>query len=182
MRETARSVMIVVVGIAILAAGILSYNMSSANAIQALHNRYDSIIECHVLIPPATASTLGQGHASEIFTFNTTSLEFGTVSPGTSSAIKTLRITTTGVIDPRLSLYVHVATDLNAPGVTLVTSETKELSIYNRRIVTGVGTTYPTQLIIGANKIPGFRIDVAPNTAGIDLTFHIIVSYTYLPP
>jgi hypothetical protein len=179
MRENIRSAIIIIGGIVIVAAAIFGYNVSSTNAIQALHNRYDTIIEAHVLIPPATASTLGQGHVSEIFTTNTTSIEFGTVSPGTSSAIKPLLITSTGVIE---TMYVHVATDLNTPGVTLVTSETKDLSIITRRIVTDVGTTYPRQLIEGLSKTPAFRIDVAPNTAGKDLTFHIIVSYTYLPP
>ena len=94
-----------------MVAGIYSYNIASTNAIQALYNRYDTIIEAHVLIPPATASTLGQGHISEIFTINTTSIEFGTVSPGTSSAVKPILITSTGVIQ---NMYVHVSTDLNS--------------------------------------------------------------------
>ena len=179
MRDIVRSAIIVVGGILVLVAGIYGYNIASTNAIQALYNRYDTVIEAHVLIPPASASTLGQGHISEIFTINTTSIEFGTVSPGKSSAVKPILIASTGVIE---TMYVRVYTDLNVPGVTLVTGETKELSIFTRRIVTTAGTTYPLQLIVGRDKIPAFRIDVAPNTAGMDLTFHIILSYSYLPP
>jgi hypothetical protein len=179
MRDTTRSAIIVLGGIVIVVAGVLGYNMASTSAIQSLHNRYDTIIEAHVLIPPATASTLSQGHVSEIFTINTTSIEFETVSPGSNSAIKPLLITSTGVIN---TMYVHVATDLNTPGVTLTASETKDLTIFNRKVVTVGGTTFPSQLIAGLSKTPAFRIEVAPNTAGMDLTFHIIISYSYLPP
>lgn len=179
MRETARSAIIVIGGIVLVAALVFGYNMMSTNAIQALHNRYDTIIEAHVLIPPATASTPGQGHVSEIFTLDVTSVDFGTVSPGAKSDIKSLKIGSTGVIQ---TMYVHVATDLNTPGVTLVTSETTDITVFNKRAVSAVGTTYPMQLIAGGSKTPGFQIEVDPNTAGKDITFHIIISYSYLPP
>jgi hypothetical protein len=180
MRENTRSLIIILGGIVIVVAAVFGYNMASTSAIQSLHNRYDTIIEAHVLIPPATASTLGKGHVSEIFTLNTTSIEFGTVSPGANSAIKVLEIKSTGVIN---TMYLHVATDLNTPGVTLTTSETKDLNIFNRKILNVDGTTFPSQMTKDRiTKTPAFRIEVAPNTAGIDLTFHIILSYSYLPP
>jgi hypothetical protein len=180
MRENARSLIIVLGGIVIVVAAVFGYNMASTSAIQSLHNRYDTVIEAHVLIPPATASTLGQGHVSEIFTINTTSIDFGTVSPGAKSAIKVLAITSTGVIE---TMYLHVATDLNTPGVTLTASETKDLTIFNRKILSVTGTTFPSQMTKDRiTKTPAFQIEVAPNTVGMDLTFHIILSYSYLPP
>ena len=180
MRENITTAIIVLGGIVIVAACVFGYNMASTNAIKGLHDKYDTIIEAHVLIPPATASTLGQGHVSEIFTLDTTSIDFGTVDPGAKSAIKTLQITNTGVIE---TMYLHVATDLNTPGVTLASSETPDLTIYNRKILSVIGATFPSQMTKDrVTKTPGFQIEVAPNTAGMDLTFHIILSYSYLPP
>jgi hypothetical protein len=172
--------MILLAGIVIVAACVYGYNIASTSAIQGLHNRYDTIIEAHVLIPPATASTPGQGRTSEIFTLNTTSMDFGTASPGAKSVIKVVSVKNTGVIP---TMYLHVSTDLNTPGVTLMTSETRDLTIFNRRIVSAVGVTFQSQMTADrVIKTPSFQIEVAPNTTGMDLTFHIILTYSYLPP
>ena len=180
MRDSIRSAIIVLAGIVIVAAGVYGYNMTSTSAIQGLHDRYDTIIEAHVLIPPATASTPGQGRTSEIFTVNATSMDFGAASPGAKSVIKVVSVSNTGVIP---TLYLHVSTDLNTPGVTLMTSETRDLTIFNRKIVSAVGVTFPSQMTKDrVTKTPSFQIEVAPNTAGIDLTFHITLTYSYLPP
>ena len=176
MEERTRSAIIVLVAIVVMAIAGFGYNMYSARAIQALHDRYDVIIEAHVLIPPATASTLGQGHFSEAFTANASSIEFGIVLPGTNSALMPLVITSTGLLD---NPYIHVATDLNIPGVTLTTGETKDLYTFTRRVLNVVGITYRVTIKSGFSQTPAFRIEVAPNTAGMDLTFHIIISYSY---
>ena len=119
MEERIYLILIALVALAITAISGFGYGIWTANAIQGLHNRYDVVIPAHVLIPPATSSTPGQGHSSEIFSVNATSIDFGSVSPGANSALKGLDITNLGIT----SVKVLILTDLNTPGVTLVTGQ-----------------------------------------------------------
>jgi len=174
MQERTYSALVVLVSIAIIAIAGFAYSVASDNALKGLHDRYDVVIDAHVLIPPATASTLGQGHSSETFSTNATSIDFGSVSPGANSAFKGLDITNLA----NTSVKVVLATDLNTPGVTLVTGQTKDLFTATRAIITAAGVKSLQPISIGFDETPVFRIEVAPNTAGMDLTFHIIISYS----
>jgi hypothetical protein len=174
MQERTYSALVVLVSIAIIAISGYAYSVASDNALKSLHDRYDVVIDAHVLIPPATASTLGQGHSSETFLVNATSLDFGSVSPGTVSAFKGLDITNRA----NTSVKVVIATDLNTPGVILTTGLSKDLFTATRSIVSADGVKSLQPISISFDEIPVFRIEVAPNTAGMDLTFHIIIYYS----
>jgi hypothetical protein len=170
--------MIVLVGIILVLIAGFSYNVYSARAIQGLHDRYNAVIEVHVTIPPASPSSLGQGKSTELWTVNSTGIDFGTVAAGGNSTSKSLIVTYTGsdtVICPDSMMPMYVSTDLSISGVHLIVGKSQELHI-GMTYMDPVTSSFPL-LNRGDSKTLLFRIEVDPNTDGADINFHIVISH-----
>ncbi len=174
MRERTLSVMIVLVGIIGVVIAGFSYNVYSARAIQGLHDRYNAVIEVHVTIPPASPSSLGQGKSTELWTVNSTGIDFGTVGAGQKSASKSVVVTytTLDTIPSPDSMMMFVTTDLSTPGVHLING--------NSQVIRN-GTIYQYPFAVNNDNSVTllFRVEVDPNTDGADINFHIVVSHDY---
>jgi hypothetical protein len=154
------------------------YGAVSSNIVQGLANQYDLVIDAHVNVPPATASAVGTGYNSTLWTANILSVDFGSVT--SNSTIIPITITNIGLPD---DTRLHVRTDLATPGVHLWIAESKavfpssKVDISRPDLTRGI--TYQIPVAQGTSKIPAFCVTVDPGTQAQDILFHIIISYSY---
>ncbi|MGD0805293.1 MAG: hypothetical protein ABSA11_14640 [Candidatus Bathyarchaeia archaeon] len=156
------------------------YGAVSSNIVQGLAKQYDLVIDAHVNVPPATASAVGTGYNSTLWTANILSADFGSVAANQTSTIIPITITNIGLPD---DTRLHVRTDLSTPGVHLYIAETNALFPSSKvdlsRSDLTKGITYQIPVAKGSTKIPAFGVRIDPGTPAQDISFHIIVSYSY---
>ncbi len=179
MKERTASVVTVVTIVVIVALSAYGYQGWSTSAVQALHDKYDYVIEAHVNVGSATGS-LGPlpTNTSNLWEVNVTSADFGSVDAGGSSIKRGVKITKTTNLgdDTRL----HVSTDLSVPGVQLVAAESAQTFAYTQVIVNPLkGYTWQVPAPVGFSKQPIFFVKVAPGTPAQEITFHILVQYSF---
>jgi hypothetical protein len=166
--------MIILVGVIFVGIAGYGYNVYSSAAIQALHDRYNAVIDVHVNVPPASNSSVGLGKSTELWTLSAVDLDFRSVAPGNKSAIMRVNVTYTmlealGYPD---SMWMFVTTDLSSPGVHLIGN--------SQKIVKGVYYQYPISIDNNISKTLSFQVSVDPGTEGKDIQFHITISHDYL--
>ncbi len=173
MRERILPVMIILVGVVLVVITGYGYNVYSSNAIQALHDRYNAVVDVHITVPPASPSSLGQGKSTELWVVDPLGIDFGTVEAGQKSATKTVVVTYTMLESTPSpdSMWMFVTTDLSTPGIHLVGN--------SKKIIKEITYQYPLSVATNTSKTLFFQISVDPNTGEADINFHIVISHDY---